>query len=108
MIKNKNVSAQVEEGLEEIKQDKELIIFTTDKTGTFSADTVENYTGALKPHVQNDIKIDTKKVRDNEKKCNHHMKQLSRCFVLVPPGATRVEFLGQQQGQMYHLHLYMV
>ena len=79
----KNIEKAIEEGLKEISdkmKEKELIVFTTDKTGTFSADTVQNYDDALKEHVQNDTKINEKKVKDLEKKCNSHLKQFNKMF----------------------------
>ena len=82
-IKKKNIERVVEEGLKEVtdkvKQNK-IVVFSTDKTGKFSVDSVENHQEALMEHVQNDTKINVEKVRKLEKKCNSHLKQLNKMF----------------------------
>ena len=82
-IKNKNIDKVVEDGLKEVTEkvkQHEMVVFSTDKTGKFSVDTVENHQDALMEHVANDTKINRKKVRILEKKCNSHLKQFNRMF----------------------------
>ena len=55
-------------------------MFSTDKTGQFTVDTAINYEEALNEHIEKDTVINEKKVRDLEKKCNDHLKQLNKMF----------------------------
>ena len=59
---------------------KEMVVFESDKTGHFTADSVQNYENSLHEHISDDDKIDTKKVKVIERKCNHHIKQFNRMF----------------------------
>ena len=66
VIKMKNISKSEEEGLEILRnriKDKEVVVFESDKTGHFTADTVENYERSLRDHIQNDSKINKKKTK---------------------------------------------
>ena len=88
-MKKSNVSTVQDKGLREIRErikQKEVVVFETDKTGHFTADTVPSYEEALYKHVENDTKINKKKVKSLENKCNHHLKQFNRMFCV---GATR-------------------
>ena len=53
---------------------------TRNKTGHFTADSVQNYENSLYEHITDDDKIDTQKVKVIEKRCNHHIKQCNRMF----------------------------
>ena len=82
-LKKTNLSKEEKLGIEVIKEktkNKELVVFTSDKSGRFTADSVENYTAALSEHVTGDTVINKKKVRDTEKNMNHHLKQFNRMF----------------------------
>ena len=82
-IKEKNLSKQEEMGLLEVTEkirNKEMVVFTSDKTGVFTADTVQNYGRALEEHTSGDTVISNKRVKDIEKKMNFHLKQLNKMF----------------------------
>ena len=82
-IKKTNFSKEENEGLKLVSEslkEKEMVVFVSDKTGHFVADTIPNYENALHEHVVNDRRIDNKKVRSIEMKCNHHIKQFNRMF----------------------------
>jgi heme oxygenase len=86
-IKKKTTSAAEQRGLREIRdkvKNQECLVFKTDKSGKLAADTVTNYEETLKPHVQDSTKINAKKVRDIEKKCNSHVKQFNKMFRVWP------------------------
>ena len=82
-VKKRNISRSEADGLKEIKEkvkNKEMVVFSTDKSSKLTADTVSNYNKALEKHVENDIKIDQKKVRKIENDMNNHMRQFNRMF----------------------------
>ena len=82
-IKKANISKAEDEGLKKVRErvkEKEIVVFASDKTGHFTADTVPSYLDALNEHIENDTKVNEKKVRNIERKCNHHMKQFNRMF----------------------------
>ena len=84
-LKKTNLSKEEKLGIEVIKEktkNKELVVFTSDKSGRFTADSVENYTAALSEHVTGDTVINKKKVRDTEKNMNHHLNNLIECLEL--------------------------
>ena len=64
---------------ERIKEN-EIVVFESDKTGHFTVDSVENFENSLQEHTRNDTKIDNKKVKVIEQRCNHHIKQFNRMF----------------------------
>ena len=59
---------------------KEIVVFTTDKTGEFTVDTAANYEEALIEHIEKDLEVNEKKVKEVEKKCNDHLTNLTRCW----------------------------
>jgi hypothetical protein len=61
-------------------KDKEIVVFTTDKTGEFSVDTATNYLEVLNEHTANDKKITKQKVKSLENKCNDHLRQFNKMF----------------------------
>ena len=70
-------------GLKEVKErvkPKEIVVFSTDKTGQFTVDTATNYEEALNEHIEKDTEVNEKKVRELEKKCNDHLKQFNKMF----------------------------
>ena len=82
-LKKRNVTHDVFEGLKEIKEKvgkKEMVVFTTDKSGHLTADTVENYNLALAKHTKDDRVVTNKQVRDIELKMNQHLYQFNRMF----------------------------
>ena len=82
-IKKGNVSSDVKEGIKSLKdrvKEKEVVVFTTDKTGEFSIDTTVNYLEVLKEHTINDKKVSEKKVKCLENKCNDQLKQFNKMF----------------------------
>ena len=82
-IKKGNINHTVSNGLKSVKErvrDKEIVVFTIDKTGEFTVDTTENYMEALNEHTLNDRKINKKKVKTLENKCNDHLKQFNKMF----------------------------
>ena len=82
-IKKGNISNDVSNGIKKLKErikDKEAVVFTSDKTGEFTADTSENYLEVLGEHTKNDVKINETKVKSLENKCNDHLKQFNKMF----------------------------
>ena len=82
-IKKGNVSRAVSDGIKSIKErtkEKEIVVYTTDKTGELSVDTTTNYVEALSAHTVNDTKVNKKKVKSLENKCNDHLKQHNKMF----------------------------
>ena len=83
-IKKSNISNDVKDGIKSLKnrvKEKEVVVFTTDKTGEFSIDTTDNYLEVLNEHTQNDKKINEKKVKIIENRCNDHLKQFNKMLV---------------------------
>ena len=82
-FKETNLSKEETRGLKEIKakvKRKEIVVFSTDKSGRFSIDTPENYVEAVKPHTANDEEIESEKVKKIETKVNQHMRQFNKMF----------------------------
>ena len=82
-IKKGNVSNNVKDGIKSVKErvkEKEVVVYTTDKTGEFSIDTTDNYLNVLKEHTINDEKVSEKKVKSLENRCNDHLKQFNKMF----------------------------
>ena len=82
-MKNKNISKQKSLGLKQVTErikNKELVVFTSDKTDQFTVDSVPNYMKAMDEHTRNDTVINNKKVRTIEVKMNHHLKQFNKMF----------------------------
>ena len=55
-----NLTEEETQGLKQLKERKDIVIFQTDKSGRFAVDTPENYILATTPHVENDIVVDEK------------------------------------------------
>ena len=52
-LKNDNLSINEKEGLKQVKKDvkdNKMVVFTTDKSGKFTADTPQNYNLAIQQH----------------------------------------------------------
>ena len=82
-FKNHNLSRDEMIGVKEIKKDikeKKMVVFTTDKSGRFSADTPDNYEKAIKQHTTKDLEIDNTRVKQIENKVNQHMRQFNKMF----------------------------
>ena len=83
-IQNSNLSAAEKLQLKSLKKDikdKNIVIFTTDKSGKFTVDSPKNYEKALMKHTTKDEElIEEDKVRKIENKMNQHLKQLSKMF----------------------------
>ena len=92
-VKKGNISNTVSNGIKSIKErikDKEVVVFTTDKTGEFSIDTATNYLEVLNEHTINDMKVNKNKVKCLENRCNDHLRQFNKMLAV---GAT----FGHQQ-----------
>ena len=76
---NKEENLGIKEIKDKIKQ-KDIVIFSTDKSGKFSVDTPENYEKALSVHTQKDKEITNDRVRSIETTINHHMRHFNRMF----------------------------
>ena len=59
---------------------KEIMIFSTDKSGRFSVDSPKNYEEAVKLHITNDVEINMDSVKKIENKINQHMRQFNKMF----------------------------
>ena len=82
-VKDQNITSDELKAIKEIKEkikDKEMVVFTTDKSGRFSVDTPTNYEEALMDHTMKDIEVGHDKVKQIENTMNHHMKQFNRMF----------------------------
>ena len=82
-IKNQNISKSEENTIKEVKENiknKDIVVFTTDKSGRFTVDTPKNYTEAVMKHTRNDVQIETERVKQIENKMNQHMKQFNKMF----------------------------
>ena len=51
-----NLTTRERKGLKRLRQ-REAVVFQTDKSGRFAADTKENHSRASKPHIDNDKTI---------------------------------------------------
>ena len=74
-IKGKNLTLCEKRGMKSLcerREKNECIIFPTDKTGTFSIDTPDNYIKAMESHVGKDIRTSSSDVVTNEKIINAH------------------------------------
>ena len=67
-MKKGNLSNAEFEGIKEIKENENLMVFSTDKPSKFTADTIENYESALNEHIKDDTEINEKEVRKIEAK----------------------------------------
>ena len=83
-IKEDNLNNTERQGLKQVKRDikdKNIVVFTTDKSGKFSVDTPTNYKEAVQKHTTKDEEVTEK---DGEKKVetlmNHHMRQFNKMF----------------------------
>ena len=82
-IKKQNIDKSEEKALREVKEKvkkKEMVVFTTDKSGRFAADTPQNYEEAVMKHTQKDELVGKERVRQVEGKMNQHMKQFNKMF----------------------------
>lgn len=82
-VKKGNINNEVSNGIKSIKErvkEKEIVVFTTDKTGEFTVDSTTSYLEELNKHTLNDKKISRKKVKQLENKCNDHLKQFNKMF----------------------------
>jgi hypothetical protein len=62
-VKVKNISKEQEEGLKEIEDEiknGDRVVFTSDKTGVLTYDSMNNYLAALDEHIDDDVQVLTK------------------------------------------------
>ena len=74
-IKGKNCNINVNRGITSLRarrERNECVIFQTDKTGTFSIDTPDNYIDAMRPHIDTDTAYGDEVIKDLEKTMNAH------------------------------------
>ena len=67
---NTNLNKQQIKGLKSLKNIKEVIVFTTDKSGTFTTDTPNNYKEASETHTAEDETISEKEHLETQRKIN--------------------------------------
>merc|ERR1711936_1442592 len=82
-VKKGSINNEVSNGIKSIKErvkEKEIVVFTTDKTGEFTVDSTTSYLEELNKHTLNDKKISRKKAKQLENKCNDHLKQINKMF----------------------------
>ena len=83
-IKEFNLSPEEKKNLKEVKKDikdKNIVVFTTDKSGKFSVDSPTNYEKAVHKHTEKDVEVkDGSKIKQIENKMNQHMRQLNKIF----------------------------
>ena len=71
-----NLTNQQNRGLKKLKKrikDKEIVCFQTDKSGSLSVDTPENYIESMKPHLEGTIPSSEEEYIKTEKLLNAHM-----------------------------------
>ena len=82
--KTSNLTVEETQNLKEIKKEikeNKIVVFTTDKSGKFSADTPENYEIAVHKHTEKDEELkEDDRVRVIENKINQHMRQFNKMF----------------------------
>ena len=82
-IREQNITRDEMVAIKEMKKEvkeKEVVIFTTDKSGRFSVDTPSNYEEAIMSHTTKDLEIEGSKVRQIENRMNQHIKQFNKMF----------------------------
>ena len=82
-VKMSNISRDEKQSLKDVKKgikEKNIVVFTTDKSGRFSVDTPENYEKAIRKHTEKDQEIKEERVKQIESKVNQHMKQINKIF----------------------------
>ena len=67
-----NLSKTEVKGLKSLQKNKDVVTFTTDKTGMFTADTIDNYKEASEIHTQNDTIITETEHLKAQKTINAH------------------------------------
>ena len=67
-----NLTTKEKEGLERLNQREEVVVFETDKSGRFAADSKENYSRASEPHIVNDTTITEEEHVKCQKEINAH------------------------------------
>ena len=58
--------------LQKRKNDKEIVVFQTDKSGKLAVDSLENYKETATPHVEGDEVVTIKEYENAEKLINAH------------------------------------
>ena len=82
-IKNQNITKTEERTIKDLKKrigEKEVVVFSTDKSGRFTIDKPNNYQEAIIQHTVNDNEVEEEKVKQIENKMNQHMKQFNKMF----------------------------
>ena len=82
-LKEKNISKGQSDGLKEIGdkiKNKEIVVFTTDKSSRFTADSPSNYKNALNDHIKDDVIVNKKTVKQIETKMNQHLSHFNKMF----------------------------
>ena len=70
-----NLTVEQKRGLKRLqkrKNDKEVVVFQTDKSGKLAIDSMENYKETAAPHVEGDEVVTIKEYEDAEKLINAH------------------------------------
>ena len=49
-----NLTSEEQRGLKSLRDNKDIVVYQTDKSGRFAVDTRDNYRVACQPHVEND------------------------------------------------------
>ena len=78
-----NLTEEEKLGLKELKalvNNKEAVIFKTDKTSKLSIDTLDNYSEELKVHIENDTVISREECVKIENKMNQSLYCLNQIF----------------------------
>ena len=105
-----NLSQAQKEGLKSLKQrrdDNEIVVFQTDKSGKIVVDSPENYIEAAKPHIGNDEIITLSEY--NEKKINAHSVFWLRMLQVGKESGDEARYkksMLQQNSQYASLYMY--
>ena len=86
-----NMSVREKEGLKRLKQRDEVVIFQTDKSGRFAADSKENYSRASEPHIMNDTTITEEEHVKCQKEINAHAIMWTRILRAGEKAGERAE-----------------
>ncbi|XP_078349909.1 uncharacterized protein LOC144634761 [Oculina patagonica] len=49
-----NLTSEEQRGLKSLRDNKDIVVYQTDKSGRFAVDTLDNYRVACQPHIEND------------------------------------------------------
>ena len=82
-IKEQNISKVQEEGMRKVTErirNKDIVVFTSDKSSKHTVDTVDNYNAALNDHTKDDLIIGREQVKKIERQMNQQLGHFNKMF----------------------------